>query len=273
MTRGPGSCGEDTFLCLSARVRNRNPQKLILALGAAAGFYLLLRRLARRWGATDGEVSAWLPGDDHIPQAMEVWTNAITIRAPAAQVWPWLVQMGQGGRAGWYTDSWLSSLEHRFWQLVVPAQDRAAGPFRPSARRIRPELQDLQIGDRVADGPPDSAYFIVADLAPASHLVLWSDTHLRYLTLWFLRGRSGLESYGEWTWTFVLRALAGERTRLLLRTRASFGPPLLKALVLPLAYGANLVNTRAMLKGIKSRAEGLAGPPGMSKETGLGKGG
>jgi hypothetical protein len=234
-------------------------KKLILALAGAAGLYFLLRRQGRRWGATEGEIQAQLPGDELLPHAMEEWTNAITIHAPAVQVWPWLVQMGQGGRAGWYTDSWLSPLEHRFWQLVVPPQDRAEGPFRPSARRLIPKLQDLNIGDRIPDGPPDSAYFIVKELEPARHLVLWSDTHIRYMTPSFLRGKPRWESYGEWTWAFVLQPRGEGGTRLLLRTRANYGPPVLKTFSLPLVYAANLINTRAMLRGIKARAEGEYG--------------
>jgi hypothetical protein len=38
-----------------------------------------------------------------------VWTNAITIERPATEVWPWLVQWGQG-RAGLYSYDWLENL-------------------------------------------------------------------------------------------------------------------------------------------------------------------
>ena len=36
-------------------------------------------------------------------------TRAITIAAPAADVWPWLIQMGQG-RGGLYTYEWIENL-------------------------------------------------------------------------------------------------------------------------------------------------------------------
>jgi hypothetical protein len=52
-------------------------------------------------GATDHEHQARWPGDERVAQPRDGWTNAITIRAPAAQVWPWLVQLGQG-RGGLY---------------------------------------------------------------------------------------------------------------------------------------------------------------------------
>ncbi len=46
------------------------------------------------WRATEVETRRPMPGDDEVNQPMSVSTNAITIRAKAADVWPWLVQMG-----------------------------------------------------------------------------------------------------------------------------------------------------------------------------------
>ena len=63
----------------------------------------LIRREGLRGDATDEEVFASLPGDDLIPHPMIETTHAITIRVPAAEIWPWLVQMGNY-RAGWYAD-------------------------------------------------------------------------------------------------------------------------------------------------------------------------
>jgi hypothetical protein len=40
-----------------------------------------------------------LPGDDLVPSPLVETTHAVTINAPPEQVWPWLVQIGQG-RAG-----------------------------------------------------------------------------------------------------------------------------------------------------------------------------
>ena len=50
-----------------------------------------------RWGATDAEVAQAMPGDDLIPHAGSA-THAITIAAPAEEIWPWLVQIGFGRR-------------------------------------------------------------------------------------------------------------------------------------------------------------------------------
>ena len=38
-----------------------------------------------------------------------MWTNAITIQAPAARFQPWLVQLGPG-RGGLYSFDWLENL-------------------------------------------------------------------------------------------------------------------------------------------------------------------
>ena len=48
------------------------------------------------WTATDQERAMPLPGDDLVPSPMVQATHAVTISAPPQQVWPWLVQTGQG---------------------------------------------------------------------------------------------------------------------------------------------------------------------------------
>jgi hypothetical protein len=83
------------------------------------------------WGATADEVSRSYPGDEFIPRADGgVFTMATTLPAPPEKVWPWLVQMG-GERAGFY--SW----------------DRLDHGGKPSADRIVPEWQSLQVGRRL----------------------------------------------------------------------------------------------------------------------------
>jgi hypothetical protein len=104
----------------------------IAALGVVAvlgAYRLWIQPWQHRWGATDEEVRRPMPGDDLIPDASST-TRAITIAAPAEQVWPWLVQLGYG-RAGWYSYDWIDN------------------DGRPSADRILPELQDLRVGDQI----------------------------------------------------------------------------------------------------------------------------
>ena len=90
----------------------------------------LYRHWHLRWGATDAEVVSAMPGDEIVPDASFIATRAITIAAPPEQVWPWIVQIGTG-RAGFYS-----------YDLF----DNAA---RPSADRILPEFQEIQVGDWV----------------------------------------------------------------------------------------------------------------------------
>src|SRR4029453_6373032 len=113
-----------------------------LARGAAimvmgAGGYAALYRLGQSWGASAQEQRQLLPGDALLANAPAWTTHAITIGAPPAAVWPWLVQMGWG-RAGWYTYRWVD-------RLLFPANG-------PSADRILPDHPRRGGGGRGADG-------------------------------------------------------------------------------------------------------------------------
>ena len=90
----------------------------------------LYRRWHLRWGATAAEVAAALPGDALVPRAQYGSTRAITIGAPRAEVWPWLVQVGCQ-RAGFYSDDLLDNRG------------------RPSARDIEPQWQHLEVGQLI----------------------------------------------------------------------------------------------------------------------------
>ena len=73
-------------------------------------------------------------GDELVPARWQS-TRGIAISAPAAQVWPSLIQMGYG-RGGWYSYDWLERLA-------------GVGAFAEggSARRVVPALQALEVGD------------------------------------------------------------------------------------------------------------------------------
>ena len=113
------------------------PLGLILAASATTAA-LLSRPAGRRdllaWVPTAAEQVEPLPGDAFLPVDSGT-THAITIAAPPASVWPWLVQMGLG-RAGWYSHDFLDN----------------AG--RPSSRTIVPEWQGTATGDLL---PPREA--------------------------------------------------------------------------------------------------------------------
>lgn len=219
--------------------------KLSIGLVAAASAAYLLHRQGKRWGATDDEVSRPLPGDDLVPHPMVETTHAITIHAPAAAIWPWLVQMGYD-RGWWYTDArWYRLLETALWK---------AKPH-TSAGRIIQELQRLSVGDAVPDGPPGTAFFTVAALEPQRALALYSTTHILLMAPASVRNNAQFGLYGNFSWVFVLDEQAGSVTRLIVRTRASYGPPLFRALTLPLFYPGDFLLARMMLRTIRQRVE------------------
>ena len=106
--------------------------------------------ILERWGATDDEVAAPMPGDELCPDARLVATRAITIAAAPGDVFPWLRQMGFG-RAGWYSWDLLDNLGRR------------------SARKVHPEWQALSSGDLVPGGPVDFEAVVVE---PPRRLIL-----------------------------------------------------------------------------------------------------
>src|SRR5689334_19364698 len=108
-----------------------------IAAVAGAACFLGFRRWQLRWGATDQEVRAALPGDELISAPDFTATRAITIEATSAQVWPWIAQLGQG-RGGFYSYDNLENL---------------AGCDIHSTDRIVPEWQDVKVGDAVRLAP------------------------------------------------------------------------------------------------------------------------
>lgn len=104
----------------------------------------------RDWGATPGEISSQLPGDDLCQDARIVATRSIDLPAPPEEVFPWLRQMGFG-RAGWYSYDLLDNLGRR------------------SATSIVEKWQDLAEGGVVPGGP---VAFEAAVLDPPRALVI-----------------------------------------------------------------------------------------------------
>lgn len=103
----------------------------LAAAGAAYG--LAVRPWHMRWGATDSEVEAALPGDEFVPHPTWKATHAISIDAPPEEVWPWIVQIGQD-KGGFYSYTWL---------------ENAAGCHMRNADRIVPAFQQVAVGDKV----------------------------------------------------------------------------------------------------------------------------
>jgi hypothetical protein len=106
----------------------------VVGLIVAAAFAWVVRPWYVRWGATDAEVDAALPGDDYVPRprTLTLTTKAVTIQAGPEQIYPWLVQMG-ADKGGWYSHTFIEGL------LNCPIVNAAASipNGRPSASATR----------------------------------------------------------------------------------------------------------------------------------------
>jgi hypothetical protein len=193
----------------------------------------LVRGRYNRWGAEGHELLAPMPGDDLVPRPRLGYTRAITVDAPVASVWAWLVQLGQG-RGGLYSFDGLENL---------------VGCRIHSADRIDPGLQQLAADDLVRMGPDGYPCFRVALVrAPTDLVLIGADPRPPHAV-------AAPDGPGTATWQFALRPRDGGRgTRLVVRQRLTYpdSASLLWHLVEPVAF----VMEREMLQGIRRRAEG-----------------
>jgi len=206
-----------------------------VALGAAYSF-LLLPSL-RRWGATPQEAACPLPGDDLIPDPLYATTHAISVKAAAEDVWPWLVQIGQN-RGGFYTYDALENL---------------AGLNVRSADRVHPEWQDLRAGeDYLTLDPDETMRMTIVVLEPPRAFVVRSGAPGEPPQ------EAGSLFRGEmaWTWGFYLEPAGPAQCRLIIRSRASWRRT--AAATFARAFGLEPVHwimEEGMLRGIRDRAE------------------
>ncbi|MCU4716892.1 hypothetical protein [Halapricum hydrolyticum] len=189
-------------------------------------YHFLLRPWHRRWGASGDEVNRHLPGDEIVPEPSDETTRAVTVEAPSEEVWPWIVQLGQG-RGGFYSYTWLENL---------------FGADIHNVDRIVPELQELQEGDSIRMVRED--YWLQSSVTSMTVERIDSGRTL------ILQGHDG------GIWTFHLDPIDDDTTRFLVRgrkpeTRSAVGYAL-RYLTYELPH---FIMERGMMLGIKSRAE------------------
>jgi hypothetical protein len=200
------------------------------------GLYATLgRRWIRQWGATQEEVRRPLPGDGLLAEAVYETTHAIDIDAPPEDVWPWLVQMGQG-RGGFYSYEWVENL---------------GGLDIHSVDRLVPEYQELAEGDLVRLAP--NTGLVVAAVEPPRALVLRATADMATKR----PPERSDPGYFDWSWAFVVEPVGTMGSRLLIRLRADTAAGLPFSLVGPLVWEPlHFLMERKMLRGIRERAEG-----------------
>ncbi len=184
-------------------------------------FYLTrFRPWQLRWGATDDEIKRSMPGDDIVGNPSFNATRAVTINAPAENIYPWIVQMGLS-RAGWYSYDLLDNLA------------------RKSAESILPEYQNLQIGDLVPMSP-DGKYGIWLKDFGKNQWMLWWDKK------------------GDTSWVWEIYPGGDNRSRLVTRVRMKYRWLSFSAPFNLLIEFFDLPMMRKCMLGIKRRAEAMS---------------
>jgi hypothetical protein len=200
----------------------------LLAGATLLGALVVERHVVLPVRATDDERTRRLAGDEFITVAVGALTHAITIAGAPSAVWPWLVQMGAGSRAGWYSYDVLDNGRE------------------PSATRIVPELQSITVGTLFPAGPGMREGFVVRALEPQRSLVLcWPNP----------------DGSAMVTWAFVLERRPGDSTRLIVRVRGGQGyrfHSLPLWLSDPVIRVVHFVMQRKQLLGIARRTEPIA---------------
>ena len=182
------------------------------------------------WGATDQEVGDPLAGDDLIPNADKSATRAITIRAAADHVWPWIAQLGQG-RGGFYSYDRVENL---------------VGCNIHSSDRVLLELQDIRVGDEIRLAP--QVGLAVAFVEEGRSLVLRGGIPM---------GKRAAPY--DFTWAFTLHDGPNGATRLLARERYVYTRAWAQLIVEPTEL-LSFAMTQKMLRGIRDRVERTAAP-------------
>jgi hypothetical protein len=180
-------------------------------------YFSWLREWQMNWGATTEEVNRYMIGDELLDDPDFNTTRVVEINAPVEQVWPWIVQMGYG-RGGFY------------------AFDHLDNAGKPSADRIMPEYQHLEVGDFILP------LLQVAELEPPTSM-LWL----------FLEGAGGWENA---TWSWGLYRTENNTTRLVSRLRQTYvSSSLRERMMWGFQEITEIFMMRTCLRGIKYRVE------------------
>jgi len=169
--------------------------------------------IVRDWGSTPEERQQSLPCDSQLEPADSTLHRAVTIDAPPSTVFLWLCQL----RAAPYSYDWIDNRGRR------------------SPRFLDPELQNLEIGQRVM------RIFTLVDFTQGVHLTLLLDD------------RWGERLFGRIAGTYRVTP-HGSGSRLLVRLRVNRPRGAFRFLA-PLLPAGDLVMMRRQLLNLKRLAE------------------
>jgi hypothetical protein len=225
------SAAPATFACDSDAVRQltyssqeiemRRCSSVLVPLGGilAFAYVTLFRPWQLRWGAADDEVARPMPGDDIVGRPSFNATRAVTIDAPAENIYPWIVQMGVK-RAGWYSYDLLDNLGKK------------------SSERILAEHQNIEVGDVIPMSPDGKQGMLVKGLSRNEWMLWW-------------------DKVGDTSWAWGIYPDGDARSRLVTRVRTKyrwFSPAIAFSLLIEFF---DIVMMRKCMLGIKRRAEAM----------------
>ena len=182
-------------------------------------YLVFLRPWQLRWGATDAEVKRSMPGDEIVGQPSFNATRAVTIHAPAQNIYPWIVQMGVT-RAGWYSYDLLDNLGKH------------------SAESILPEHQNIQAGDLIPLSPDGKQGMRVKSFRKNKWMLWW-------------------DKKGDTSWVWEIHPQGEGSARLITRVRVKYRWFSSAVLFNLLIEFFDILMMRKSMLGIKRRAEKL----------------
>jgi hypothetical protein len=198
----------------------------------------LTRSHFRFWGATQADKQRTLPGDERVPNSMVTTTMAITVNAPASEVWGWIAQLGQE-RGGMYSYELLEN--------IAKCQMH-------NADRVVPDWE-MKVGDQMRMGPQGYPVNQVIALE-RNRWLLMAGADLK-TGIADPPPQPGQTTFVNYTWVLYLDDRPDGTTRLISRTRLDYAPRTFAAKLMWEVFTDPIgcVMTRKMLLTIKQRVE------------------
>ncbi|MCP4421589.1 MAG: hypothetical protein GY805_33675 [Chloroflexi bacterium] len=185
-----------------------------------SAYLKIIRPWQLYWGSRDDEIERSMPGDEIVVKPSFNATRAVTINAPAENIYPWIVQIGLN-RAGWYSYDVLDNLA------------------RKSAERIMPEHQKIEVGDLIPMSPDGKQGIWVKEFRKNEWILWW-------------------DKAGGTTWAWGMYPDGEKGCRLITRVRVKYEWRSIAAIFNLLIEFFDYPMMRKCMLGIKERAEAIS---------------